>query len=151
MSRTLHVAAAAVAPLCVATFLVSTLAVELLGSAEAIAGVKAAIVAPGLWLLVPAMAALGGSGIRLARTRRDPLVEAKRRRMRLVAANGLLVLVPCALLLDTWASAGRFDTAFFALQGVELLAGSANLALMLSGLRDGRRLAARRRVAAARG
>ena len=61
-----------------------------------------------------------------------------------IAANGLLVLVPCALLLDRWAAASLLDARFVAVQAVELVAGAVNLALMALNLRDGRRLVRQR-------
>lgn len=150
MSNRLHGLAGLLATACIATFLLSTLVVEGVGSPQAVATVKAVIVTPGLWLLVPAMAAVGASGLRLARAGGGPVTLAKARRMRLIAANGLLVLVPCALLLARWAAAGNFGAAFYALQAAELVAGATNLVLMLRNLGEGLRLARRRRAAAAR-
>jgi hypothetical protein len=141
----IHLAAGLLATLCIAVFLIATIGVELAGSPQAVAQVKAAIVAPGLWILIPALAAAGGSGMALARQRQGRLVQSKRRRMPFVAANGLLVLLPCALVLQNWATAGRFDAAFYAVQAAELLAGGANLVLMGLNLRDGLRLAGRLR------
>lgn len=145
MLQRLHLAAGIVAPLCIAVFLLATLGVELAGSPQDVAWVKAAIVAPGLWVLIPALAAAGGSGMALARRRPGRLVQAKGGRMPFIAANGLLVLLPCALVLHHWAAAGRFDAVFYAVQAVELLAGSANLVLMGLNVRDGLRLAGRLR------
>lgn len=71
-------------------------------------------------------------------------MAAKKRRMPWIAANGLLVLVPCALLLDRWAAASLLDARFVAVQAVELVAGAVNLALMALNLRDGRRLVRQR-------
>ena len=51
--------------------------------------VKRLIVLPGLFILVPALAAAGGSGFALARDRRGALVQAKKRRMPFIALNGL--------------------------------------------------------------
>jgi len=143
MLKRIHLVAGILAPLCIASFFLSTVLVEALGSHEAVARVKSLIVTPGLWILIPAIAAAGGSGMALARTRAGRLVQAKRRRMPFIAANGLLLLLPCALLLERWATAGRFDTAFYALQALELAAGAVNLALMGLNLRDGLRLAGR--------
>lgn len=95
--------------------------------------------------MVPLMAAAGSSGMFLARSRRGRLVDAKKKRMPFIAANGLLVLVPCAIVLGRWASTGSFDAAFYVVQAIELLAGAANLALMGPNARDGLRLAGRLR------
>lgn len=149
MSRFVHRAAGVLAPLCLVTFFISTALVELAGSPAAVAQVKSLIVTPGLWIMVPAIAAAGGSGMFLARQRGGRIVDAKRRRMPFIAANGLLVLVPCALVLDRWAAAGRFDSAFLAVQALELAAGAVNLALMALNVRDGLRLAGRLRSAGA--
>ena len=63
--------------------------------------------------------------------------------MPLIAANGLLVLVPCALVLNSWASIGNFDSAFYIVQVIELLAGATNLSLMGLNVRDGLRMEGR--------
>lgn len=150
-----HLVGGVVAPLCIASFFLATVLVELFGSHAAVAQVKSLIVTPGLWILIPAIAAAGGSGMFLSRSRGGRLVAAKKKRMPFIAANGLLVLVPCAIVLNRWASAGNFGAAFYALQAVELLAGGINLTLMGLNVRDGLRMAGRlqggRPVAAARG
>lgn len=150
-----HLVGGIVAPLCIATFLVATVLAELFGSQAAVAQVKSLIVTPGLWILIPAIAAAGGSGMFLSRSRGGRRVAAKKKRMPFIAANGLLVLVPCAIVLNRWASAGDFGTGFYALQAVELLAGGINLTLMGLNVRDGLRMAGRLRgarpIAAARG
>jgi hypothetical protein len=98
--------AAILAPLCLVTFFLSTVLTELLGSDAAVAHLKAMIVMPGLWIMIPAMAAAGGSGMFLGKSRKGRLVDAKKKRMPFIAANGLLVLVPCAIVLNRWAAAG---------------------------------------------
>ncbi len=149
MPNVAHRIAGILAMLCISTFFVSTLAVELFGSHAAVAQAKSLIVMPGLWILVPAMAATGGSGMFLSTSRKGRLVEAKKRRMAFIAANGLLVLVPCAIVLDRWAAAGVFDTSFYAVQAIEVVAGAINLTLMGLNVRDGRRMSGRLRVAPA--
>jgi hypothetical protein len=143
MLKRAHLVAGMLAPLCLVTFFVSTLLTELLGSQVAVAQLKALIVTPGLWIMIPAVAAAGGSGIFLGRSRRGRLVDAKKKRMPFIAANGLLVLVPCAIVLDRWAAAGRYDAPFYAVQLIELVAGAINLVLMGLNARDGLRLAGR--------
>ena len=145
MPKRAHLIAGILAPLCIAIFFVSTIAVELFGSNEAV-HLKSLIVTPGLWILVPAMMAAGGSGMFVAQSRGGRLVGAKKKRMPFIAANGLLVLVPCAIVLNRWATAGSFDAAFYVVQGVELLAGSINLTLMGLNVRDGMRMAGRLKV-----
>lgn len=146
MPKFAHLLAGFLAPLCIATFFLSTLLTELFGSHAAVAQLKSLIVTPGLWIMVPLMAAAGGSGMLLARSRKGRLVEAKKKRMPLIAANGLLVLVPCAIVLNRWAVAGSFDTAFYVVQAIELVAGATNLALMGLNARDGLRMAGRLRI-----
>ena len=143
MKAKLHGVFGLVALLCIVTFWLSTVVAELLLDQASVVFVKNMVVA-GMWVLIPAMAATGGSGFSLARSRRGRLVEAKQRRMKMVAVNGLLVLLPSALLLARWASAGRLDAGFYALQGLELVAGATNITVLALNLRDGRRLAGRR-------
>lgn len=137
MINKIHPFAAVVAMLCIATFFTSTILVELFGSYEAIATVKHLIVIPGLFILIPAIAATGGTGFALSKGRKGQLIGNKRRRMPLIAANGLLVLLPAAIFLDQWAGTGSFDTKFYIVQGLELLAGAINLSLMGLNMRGG--------------
>ncbi len=140
MPKKIHLFVAVIATLTIAVFFTSTVFVELSGSHESIATVKSLIVMPGLLILIPAIAATGGSGFFLSKTRKGRLVDAKMKRMPFIAANGLLILVPAAIFLDQWASAGAFDTRFYLVQAAELLAGAINLILMGLNMRDGLRL-----------
>lgn len=140
MIQRVHKVMALMAMLCVAVFFSSTLMVELAGDAQAVALVKSLIVMPGLFILIPAIALTGITGNVLAKQRKGRLVTAKQQRMKRIAAAGILLLVPCALILNRWAAAGEFSGGFYALQVVELLAGATNLLLMLMNARDGRRL-----------
>lgn len=143
MLSILHRVAASAAVLCIATFFSATIFVELFGTAESIATLKSLIVWPGLFILVPSIALTGASGFALAKSRSGKLVQQKKKRMPFIAINGILVLIPCAVLLVHWASVGVFDTDFYMVQGVELLAGATNLILMGMNMRDGLRMSGR--------
>ena len=147
MKKKIHSFASLLATMTIAIFLISTIIVELFGTHEAVAFVKNLIVTPGLFILVPAIAAAGGSGMILSKSRRGKLVDAKKKRMPFIAANGLLILIPCAIVLNCWATEGKFDGMFYLVQGVELLAGSLNLTLMSMNIRDGRKLRSRQKMA----
>jgi hypothetical protein len=124
------------------TFWSSTVAVELLGSREAIASVKRAI--PwGFLLLVPALAVTGASGFQMAGPSSDRRIAGKKRRMRFIAANGLLILAPSAFYLAFLAARGNFGILFYSVQSIELVAGAVNLTLMGLNFRDGLRLTGR--------
>jgi hypothetical protein len=126
----------------IATFWVSTALSELFASEVVVAAVKRAI--PwGFLLLVPALAAAGGSGFALAKSRRGGLIGAKIKRMPFIAANGILILIPAALFLASKASAAEFDTTFYAVQALELVAGATNIALLGLNMRDGLKLKGR--------
>ncbi|MET0514752.1 MAG: hypothetical protein ABW047_05420 [Nitrospiraceae bacterium] len=143
MKERVHFIAATVATLTIAAFFVSTLLVEFLGSSDAVAHVKRLIVLPGLLILVPAIAATGGTGFALSKSRQGRLVDAKKKRMPFIVVNGLMILIPCAILLDSWASQSTFDARFYLVQGVELAAGGTNLVLMGLNMRDGLMLSGR--------
>lgn len=145
MLKKVHLAAGLLATLTIAMFFSVTIVVELFGSHAVVAAAKAMIVVPGLFILVPAIAAAGGSGLVLSKSRQGRLVDAKKKRMPFIAANGLLVLVPCAIVLNRWAAAGSFDTLFYAIQSLELLAGATNLTLMGLNIRDGLTMSGRLR------
>jgi len=148
MTLILHRLAASVAILCIATFFSTTILIELLGTGESIAILKSLIVWPGLFILVPAMALTGGSGFALAKSKSGKLVRQKTKRMPFIGVNGILVLIPCAVLLDRWASVGAFDTYFYVVQGFELFAGAINLILMGMNMRDGLRMSGKFRRSA---
>ena len=64
--------------------------------------------------------------------------------MKLIAANGLLILLPSAVFLAMRAQAGLFDTAFYTVQVLELAAGATNITLLGLNMRDGMQLRKRR-------
>lgn len=142
MARRIHPVAGALAFVTIAFFWLSTAISELLADVAVVTTVKTAI-PYGLLLLIPAIAAAGGSGFALAGGAKTGLVTAKARRMPVVAANGVLILVPAALFLAAKAKAGAFDAQFYAVQAVELVAGATNLALLGLNIRDGLRLSGR--------
>ncbi len=146
MKAKLHAAAGCVALLTVSCFWISTVAAELTGNAEIVGAAKAAVLA-GMAVLLPALIIAGASGFSLGRGWKRPVVQHKKRRMRIIAANGLLVLLPSAYLLAGWAAEGRFDMAFIIVQTLELAAGAVNIALLSLNMRDG--LALRRKPAKA--
>jgi hypothetical protein len=138
-----HLAAAALAATLLALFLGAALTVALFGSDDAIARVRHFIVAPGLYLLVPALAVAGISGFLLSRTRRGGRILARKLRMPFIATNAILVLVPCAILLDAWAAIGAFVPRFYLVQAIELAVGAANFALIALSVRDALRSSGR--------
>jgi hypothetical protein len=148
MNAKVHAAAGAVALLTVSAFWLSTALVELFGNEAAIASVKTAILA-GMAVLIPAMAVAGASGFSLGKGWRSPAVQRKKARMKIIAANGLLILLPSAFFLAGRAEAGHFDLAFHVVQAVELATGALNVTLLSLNMRDGLSLR-RRTISAAR-
>jgi hypothetical protein len=134
--------AGAVALLTMLIFWARTVAVELAGDREDIVAVKHAIMW-GLLVLVPALAATGGTGFLRAGRSRNARIMAKKRRMQIVAPIGVLVLVPCVLYLGTTSSAAGLGTYFYPVQGIELVAGAVNISLMSLNARDGLRVTGR--------
>ena len=136
MIKTIHPMAGVLAILTIATFWLSTALAELFASQAVVTAVKTAI--PwGFLVLIPALAAASGSGFTMAKGRRTGLIGTKIKRMPIIAGNGILVLVPSALYLASKARAGEFDTAFYAVQALELVAGAANITLLGLNMRDG--------------
>ncbi len=140
MKGIIHRIAPIIAILCIALFFTSTVFVEFLGSDASIVMLKRLIVMPGLFILLPSMALTGASGVALSKLREGPLVKVKMRRMAFIAANGLLILLPAAILLERLSASGHLYGVFYLLQGLELIAGAANLTLMSLNIRDGLRL-----------
>ena len=148
MLKMLHPVAGAIALLTISTFWLSTLFAELFGSEAFVVSVKTSI--PwGFFVLVPALMAAGGTGFVLSKGSRAGMIGAKLKRMPFIAANGVLVLIPAALFLASKARLGEFDTAFYVVQALEILAGATNITLLGLNMRDGLRLKGRLRRAPA--
>ena len=142
MNKFIHPIAGTVAILTITTFWLSTALAELFGSISVVVAVKTSI--PwGFLLLIPALAAAGGSGFAMSKGRRGGLVGTKLKRMPWIAANGILVLIPSALFLASKARAADFDTSFYAAQVLELVAGAANITLLGLNMRDGLKIKGR--------
>ncbi len=139
MKKIIHPVAGTIAMLCIGSFWLSTVVSELLLSQEAVVLVKHSIL-QAMWVMIPAMAATGGTGFALSGARKGNLLASKKRRMQVIAANGLLILLPCAFYLYGKAAAGEMDAKFHALQIVELVAGAANFSLLAMNFRDGLKL-----------
>ncbi len=142
MIKIIHPIVGVIALLTIGTFWLSTALTELFASQAAVTAVKTAI--PwGFLLLIPALTAAGGSGFSLAKGRRTGLIGTKLKRMPIVAANGILILILSALYLASKAQAGEFDTAFYAVQALELAAGAMNITLLGLNMRDGLKMTGR--------
>lgn len=136
MKRKIHAAAGLIGFLAIATFWTSTAVSELLGSQEMVVAAKTMIL-NGMFVLIPAMVIVGASGMVMGKRRRDAPAMTKKKRMPVIALNGLLILLPAAVYLQLKAVAGSFDTQFYLVQALELLAGAVNLTLMGLNIRDG--------------
>lgn len=133
--RKIHAAAGAGAFLFIASFWSSTVFSELFGSHETVATVKQTIVYA-LFGLIACMATAGATGMKMGGKSKHAAIAAKRRRMP-IAANGMLILLPCAFFLNSRAAAGQFDSVFYIVQCIELIAGAANLTLLGLSMKDG--------------
>lgn len=142
MKTKIHAFAGGLALLTICIFWSATVITELFGDAATVSAVKNGILA-GMLVLVPSMAIAGASGFSLGKGWRSPALARKKQRMKIIAANGVLILVPSAVFLASRAGAGEFDTAFVAIQAVELVAGAVNITLLSLNMRDG--LALRRK------
>ncbi|MEP4037627.1 MULTISPECIES: hypothetical protein [unclassified Pseudophaeobacter] len=144
MLKKIHPIAGVIGFLTILTFWSSTVLSELFSTPEGIAAVKAMIL-KGMFVLIPAMIIVGASGMKLGARRKDAPARAKKKRMPAIAINGLVILLPAAIFLESRASAGQFDTSFFMVQFIELIAGATNLILMGLSIRDGRKMTEHRR------
>ncbi|MGB0659904.1 MAG: hypothetical protein ACPGNV_06955 [Mangrovicoccus sp.] len=143
MRPLIHKISAILALCLIASFWVATVISEIFLDPPQITLVKT-LIPYGFLLLIPALALTGATGMQMGRRAKTGPVLAKRKRMPFIAANGILVLVPVALILAVKARQGQFDSVFYLLQGVELLFGAINLCLIGLNIRDGRRITAAR-------
>ncbi len=139
MIKFVHPIAGTLALAMLLLFWLSTALSELFASNTVVATVKV-LIPWGFLILIPALAIVGASGLRLGNSWRGSVIARKRRRMPFIAANGILILIPSALYLSSKAQTGEFDTAFYVVQIVELVLGATNITLLSLNMRDGFRL-----------
>ena len=142
----IHLTAAIGAVTLIVTFLVASAVTELIGNRGDVHGVRQWIVF-GLPLLVGCLATAALTGRRLARKSKAAVIRRKQRRMQVVAAAGIAILVPCALILDELTATTSAGSVVTALEITELLAGALNLTLLMLNFRDGRGLSRPRQPA----
>jgi len=145
MKVKIHAAAGTLALLTIVTFWTSTIISELFGSHAQIAALKMAVLW-GMLVLIPAMATAGATGAALGKKMKLPQVAQKAGRMKIIAANGILILLPSAVFLALRSANGQFDTLFYTVQAVELLAGIVNITLLGRNMKNGLAIRARLRA-----
>ena len=134
--RKIHAVAGAGAFLFIASIWSSTVLSELFGSHETVAAVKQIIVYA-LFGLIACMATAGATGMKMGGKSKHAAIAAKRRRMPFIAANGMMILLPCAFFLNSLAALGQIDSVFYIVQSIELIAGATNLTLLGLSMKDG--------------
>jgi len=125
------------------SFLISTVSSELLGNPETIASVKRMIFF-GMFALLPALVGAGATGVSMLGKRTESLALTKQQRGPIAFMTSLFVLLPSSYFLSSWASAKTFDTWFYGVQVLELVATCLVLAMISLNIRDG--LALRGRI-----
>src|SRR5215469_14021068 len=99
----IHLTAAIAAVALITIFLAASAAAELAGSAPAVRLLRHAVLA-GLIPLVASLVLTALTGRRLAGGRRSTALRRKQRRLQAAATVGLLILIPCALILNQLAA-----------------------------------------------
>jgi hypothetical protein len=137
----IHIIATIIAAITIASFFISSLAAEINGSETAIREVKEGILYS-LPVLLIAMPALGATGNILAGKSQNPIVLAKKRRMRFVFVNGL-TLISLACFLYYRSHYQTIDGVFLAAQIAEFVLGLTNLTLIGLNIKSGFQLSGR--------
>jgi len=146
MKGKLHAIAGVSGFFLVATFWISTAASALSGNPETIV-LAQSLIFKGMFLLLPALAAAGASGMSMLGERTEQLGLTKQKRGPIAFMTGLLVLLPSTAILTFWASASEIAPLFYGIQAVELVALTVCLVMIGLNIRDG--LALRGRIASA--
>ena len=137
----LHVTATGVATLVIATFFISSLLAELSGDLNGIKLVKRCILYA-LPILILAMPTLAITGSKLAGNTSTKYVKRKKRRMKLVMLQGLL-LIGLAVFLYYQSHMKSINDTFLIAQSAELIFGLINLTLIGLNAKDGLALSGR--------
>jgi hypothetical protein len=137
--KRIHKTAAVIAFLLIVLFFVSSFMVDISGDYVAIAQVKQTILYS-VGLLVIAMMTTGITANKLYGAKVKGALAVKQKRMKIAAANGVVILIPAAIFLADWSAAGQFDSVYWTVQAIELIAGATNATLLGLNIRDGIRL-----------
>lgn len=137
--KKIHKIAAIFAFLFITSFLTSTIIADLFAAPQQIAQVKSTVLIfiPGLIL---AMMITGISAAKLYPGVMKGALKVKQTRMKIAAINGVLILLPAAIVLAKWSALGQFDDLYWAVQIVEIIAGMVNITMIGLNIRDGIRL-----------
>ena len=108
-------------------FEISSLSSEFLGDYTLIANVKKAILySLPLLMIFMIIAAVSAKKLALLYTN-NPYAQIKVKRMKLMGMNGLVFLMPLAILLNYFAQNSIIDTTFYLLQCLEIICGLFNI------------------------
>ncbi|CAI3952924.1 MULTISPECIES: hypothetical protein [Commensalibacter] len=117
-------------------FWLSTVTSELIGNIDYIKSVKF-LIPYGFFILIPALVATGGTGFNIAGKINNKTASNKKKRMSLIALNGLCILIPCALYLRYLAVHEQFNSIFLIVQMIELIAGGVNIVMLILNVKAG--------------
>lgn len=140
--KSIHKVAAICALILIATFQVSTIVADFFATAVQIAYVKSAILMF-IPLLILSMIATGITANKLYPNAVMGIFKVKQMRLKIAAINGMLILLPAAILLARWSESGQFDNLYWTIQILEIIAGLVNLTMIGLNIRDGIRLGRR--------
>ena len=143
--KIIHPIAGTLAMLIIATFWTTTTISELFLSVSAIVAVKHYIAYYGIACLAVCMAMTGGTGNFLGKARKGRLITDKQKRMKIIALNGIFIMLPSAIFLNYKASSGQFDTIFYVVQVIELMVGIVQLTLLGKNFQAGLKMSGRLR------
>ena len=145
--KTLYHAAAGISSLtCLLIFLVATINVEYSYSAPEMIAAQGVMLQT-MWVYIPLIFTAGGIGYILSKERKERIVQVKKRRMVIIIAVSLFILMPC---IYTLANAARYEiagTIFSRIEILEVLSLILLIALLGLNARDGARLTSDRPTA----
>ena len=127
--------------LCISIFFSSTIIIEVFFNVEEILILRKLIIFRGLFILIPSMMILAISGKILSKKFvKNDAINKKQKRMPIIAFNGLLILIPSAIFLYNSSIYLKFDTTFYIVQSLELIAGLINIFLMYMNFKDSKKI-----------
>ena len=137
--KNIHKLAAICAFIFIATFQISTVISDIFATPAQIAYVKRVILmfVPVLML---SMIATGLTANKLYPGILKGQFKIKQIRLKIAAANGVLILLPAAIVLARWSELGEFGVLYWTVQALEIIVGLINITMIGLNIRDGIRL-----------
>lgn len=132
-----HKVAGIIVLLTLVTFFLSTITIELLGDHEQIKWLKLFIMIFAIGLIAPFTIIIGKTGKKVSKGHDPKLLKKKSKLFKTIQRIGPFVLAPTGIVLYFMARSDSFNTVFYTIQLIELIAQLTSIVLIIIAINTG--------------